>query len=543
MDPTPALKRWLALAVTATVFAVVLVLFACNARAPSLQGDDQEAPKKEAGGDWPLFGGTLQRNFVNTREHNIADIWDAEKKSNVLWSADLGSLAYGGPVIAGGRVYVGTNNDNPRDPEIKGDKGIVMCFDEKTGKFLWQAVHDKLTSGLPHDWPKEGICSSPFVEGDRLYYVSNRCEVVCADVNGDGKGKAKFIWKLDMIGELGVSPHNLAVCSPIVVGDLVFVVTANGVDEGHINIPKPQAPSFVAVHKKDGKVAWTRNDPSVRLAEAKKKGEEVSIGKLKDQGLILMHGQWSNPVYAEPKGKPMVIFPGGDGWLRALEPKTGEVIWKFDCNPKKSFYVLGPKATRNDFIATPVIWDDKCYIPVGQDPEHKKAVGHMWCIDITKTPKNKDKDLSPVDDDFDPKSPKNKDSALVWHYGGFTPKGVESERPYLFGRSMSTCAVHDGLCYAADLNGYVYCFDAKTGEKFWEEDTQADFWCSPYWVDGKIYIGNDDGNVYVFKHGKEKKILQQFESGSSRVRAPMAAANGALFVLTENPTKLYAIRK
>ena len=58
-----------------------------------------------------------------------------------------------------------------------------------------------------------------------------------------------------MMGELGVFPHNLSVCSPLVVGDLVFVVTANGVDEKHIDIPRPQAPSFIAVNKKTGEVA------------------------------------------------------------------------------------------------------------------------------------------------------------------------------------------------------------------------------------------------------------------------------------------------
>src|SRR5262249_2710976 len=239
------------------------LLSSSASRAPVSGVEDKT--KKAAPGDWPLYGGTLQRNFVNTRETNLPDKWDPDNNTNVRWSAELGSKPSAAPVVAGGKVFIGTNNDNPRDPAIKGDKGVVMCFEEKTGKFLWQAVHNKLESGRVNDWPEEGICSTPFVEGERLYYVSNRCELCCADVNGDGNGKAKFHWKLDMIGKLGVFPHNLSVCSPLVVGDLVFVVTANGVDEGHINIPKPGAPSFVAVHKKDGKVAWTSNLPSVRL--------------------------------------------------------------------------------------------------------------------------------------------------------------------------------------------------------------------------------------------------------------------------------------
>ncbi|HKB39617.1 MAG TPA: PQQ-binding-like beta-propeller repeat protein, partial [Gemmataceae bacterium] len=237
-------------------------------------------------------------------------------------------------------------------------------------------------------------------------------------------------------------------------------------------------------------------------------------------------------------GKPQVIFPGGDGWIYSFKPDNGELLWKFDCNPKDSSYKLGVEATRNDFIGTPIVHDNKVYIAVGQDPEHKYGVGHLWCIDITKEPKNADKDLSPRDKKFDPKDPANKDSALVWHYGGYAPKG--SDRKYNIGRSMSTCAVHDGLCYVADLSGYVYCLDARTGEKYWDHETQAAIWGSPYWVDGKVYVGTDDGIMFVFKHGKKKDLLEEIEMGG-KVRATPVAANGALFVLTENNSKLYAI--
>src|SRR4029450_1327772 len=143
-----------------------------------------------------------------------------------------------------GKVFVGTNNEKPRDPAIKGDKGVLMCFDEKSGDFLWQLVPDRLPSGYTADWPEEGICSSPFVEGNRLYFVSNRCEVVCADVNGDPdkKGKGKILWTYDMIGKHNVFPHNLSVCSPLVVGENIFIVTANGVHQDHITVPQPEAP-------------------------------------------------------------------------------------------------------------------------------------------------------------------------------------------------------------------------------------------------------------------------------------------------------------
>src|SRR5262245_30041174 len=102
----------------------------------------RSAPNPEANSP-ALFGGTVQRNMVNTTDKNIPAEWDAGQKKNIKWVAQLGSISYGGPLVAGGKVYAGTNNKNPRDPKVKGDKGILMCFEEKTGKFLWQAVHDK----------------------------------------------------------------------------------------------------------------------------------------------------------------------------------------------------------------------------------------------------------------------------------------------------------------------------------------------------------------------------------------------------------------
>ncbi len=104
--------------------------------------------------------------------------------------SQLGSQSFGNPVVAGGKIFVGTNNQSQRQPKVKGDKGVVMCFREADGKFLWQNVHDKLASGRVNDWPKQGICSTCNVDGNRVYYVSNRCELVCADVDGlnDGSG-------------------------------------------------------------------------------------------------------------------------------------------------------------------------------------------------------------------------------------------------------------------------------------------------------------------------------------------------------------------
>ncbi len=471
------------------------------------------APTTRKGKDWPMWGGTPARNQVNLNETNLPDTWNIETKKNILWVAELGSRSYGNTVVGGGKVFVGTNNERVRNPKITGDKGVVMCFNEADGKFLWQAVHDKLPAGRVNDWPEEGICSSPAVESGRVYYVSNRCELVCADVEGflDGENDGPFqtekyrdpidgdfIWVLDMMEELTAFPHNLATSSPLIVGDLIFVLTSNGVDESHITIPAPEAPSFIAVDKKTGKVVWEDDSP----------------------GGNILHGQWSNASYGIMGGKRQVVFAGGNGWVYSFEPETGKPIWQFDCNPKDAKYELGGRGTRNYIIGTPVIDSDHVYIAVGQDPEHGEGPGHLYSIDGTAS---------------SPLAPPEGTAADItvtgrtWHYGNKD-----------YHRTLSTVAVHDGLVYAADLSGFVNCLDQKTGRVFWKHDLLSAVWGSPTLIDGKVFLGNEDGDVTVFKPGKEMKIIAVNNMGSSVYGTPIAA-NGVLYVA--NRTKLFAIAK
>ena len=508
------------------------------------------------------FGGTPSRNMVNTTATGIPAEIDPENASQLKWKVDLGSRAYGGPTIGDGKVFVGTNNERPRNPRDRKndepiDKGIVMCFDEATGKFLWQAVHDKLPSGQVHDWPKEGVCSTPAVEGNRLYYVTNRCTVICVDTNGFSDGNqgitteeyqtptdADVIWELDMMKDLNVFPHNMSACSPLLVGDILFIVTANGVDEGHINIPAPEAPSFIAVDKHTGKLLWKRNDP----------------------GRKIMHGQWANATFAEIQGIPQIIFPGGDGWLRSIEPATGELLWECDCNPKDSKYELGGTGTRNDFIGTPVVYDNKIYIGVGQDPEHFSGIGHFWCIDPSKATK-KGMDISPELGEWGQPGKPNPNSGIVWHYGGpDTRKFVP--RDFIFGRTMSTAAIVDDIVYIAELQGFLHCLDAKTGKKYWQYDVKGAVWGSPYYADGKVFLATEGGDLFVFKHEKNPKVIDELDIKDAEnardfnkkrrekakeveaayllhrqefdapIRSTVTVVNGVLYVMTEST--LYA---
>ena len=114
-------------------------------------------------------------------ERGLPDSFDPQTGRNIQWSAELGTETHSTPVVAGGRVYIGTNNGHPRDPAQQGDRGVLMCFDEKTGRFLWQLVVPKRDEDIYFDWPNSGISSPVTVEGDRVYLVNNRGEVLCLE--------------------------------------------------------------------------------------------------------------------------------------------------------------------------------------------------------------------------------------------------------------------------------------------------------------------------------------------------------------------------
>src|SRR5712692_7906963 len=83
-------------------------------------------------GDWPMWGGTPDRNMVSNMK-GLPTEWDVQTKKNVKWVARLGSQAYGNPVVADGKVFVGTNNEKARDPKQAGDRGVLMAFRESDG--------------------------------------------------------------------------------------------------------------------------------------------------------------------------------------------------------------------------------------------------------------------------------------------------------------------------------------------------------------------------------------------------------------------------
>jgi outer membrane protein assembly factor BamB len=539
--------------------AIGLALLACSTAVAA-------KPDAAVTTEWNQWGGSPSRNNTPVAhdlpiEWEPGDFdydtgeWQPETSKNVLWVAPVGSQTYGNPVIAGGQVYVGTNNGNgyiERYPASV-DLGCLLAFSQEDGSFLWQDSSEKLPTGRVHDWPLQGICCSPLVEGDRLWYVSSRGEVKCLDTTGfrDGENDGPFtgetvvddteadvVWVLNMMKELGVSQHNMCSCSVTAAGDYLFVNTSNGVDEGHINLPSPTAPSFLCIDKRDGRLLWADATP----------------------GINVLHGQWSSPAYAEIGGVPQVIFGGGDGWVYGFDARgdngKSKLLWEFDCNPKESKYSLGGRADRNHIIGTPVVYENLVYIAVGEDPEHGEGVGHLWCIDPTKrgdvsaeiavslsapdTPLPRRRMQAVIKEDGEVARP-NPASAAVWHYPGFDADGDgDLSFEETMHRTCGTVAIQDGLLFVADFSGLFHCLDVKTGKPLWTFDMLAASWGSPLIADGKVYIGDEDGDIAIFDLAPEMNLLAEVNMGNSVYSTPIAVGD-TLYIA--NKSHLFAIRE
>ena len=425
--------------------------------------------------------------------------WDTSTGRNIVWSVPLGDETYGRPVVAGDAVYVGTDNGRQMNPAYLKNAGVLMAFQAKDGQFLWQDVAPRVERGL-RQFLLPSTTSTPYVEGNRLYYVTAECQLRSLDTQGfrDGTNDgayqeelfeddaaADIVWELDMCGRLGVFPHESTRSDVLPVGDLLIVSTSNGLNEGHTRVPSPRAPSLIAVDKHSGRVVWR------------------AVGA----GAQVLHGQWSSPVAADVNGRMQVLFGGGDGWLRAYDAASGHEIWRFDGNPKDARWLPRPGVFSRSFIvASPVFAGGRVFVAMGQSPEHGNAPSLVHAInpsgqgDVTA-------------------------SRLLW-----TSRQV--------GRVVATPIEKDGLLYVGDVGGLVYCLDAATGILVWEHDTYGAIWGSFLLAGDRLYVGNEDGTMTILRTGRQKELLGEIEMDGALYSLPSLVGD-ALWLTTSK--RLYLI--
>lgn len=483
--------------------------------------------------DQAQFGQAWSRNMVSG-ERGLPAEFELTSGKNVKWTAVLGTEGYATPVVAGGRVYVGTNNGNPRDPKHQGDRGVLMCFSETDGQFLWQLVVPKQEEDIYMDWPKTGLSSPPTVEGERVYVVDNRGAVLCLDAQGLANGNdgpfteegryytdrgtnapstphvlgpldADILWKFDLKSDPAVRiwPHDAAHSSVLIHGQHLYLNSGNGVDNTHKVIRRPDAPSLVVLDKSSGQLLAVD-------------GEQM--------GADTFHCTWSSPALGRIDGLETIVFAGGNGILYGFEPLPEETPartatpaklkkrWQIRFDPTAPTddphrYLNNRASGPANIYGMPVVLDGRIFATGGGDWFWGKNAAWIKC--------------------FQPRGSGDLGTnALVWSSD--------------VGRhTMATPAIADGLAFVTDALHNLHCVDAKTGALVWTQDLGGEIWASALAADHKVYVGTRRGAFWIFALSREKQILQQSELGAP-ISATAVAANGTLFLTTAQ--KLTALK-
>lgn len=485
-------------------------------------------------GDSAQFGQAWSRNMASNERGLPAD-FDLATGRNVKWTAALGGDGHGTPVVAGGRLYVGTNNEEPRDLAHTGDRGVLLCLDEATGRLLWQLVVPKQEEDVYMDWPKTGISSPATVEGDRAYIVDNRGAVLCLDARGLANGNdgpfraegayytprgtnappkphivgpldADILWKFDLKTNPAVNiwPHDAAHSSALIRGNHLYINTGNGVDNTHKVIRRPHAPSLVVLDKRTGELLAVDGE---------------------GMGADTFHCTWSAPASGRVGGRDTIVFAGGNGVVYGFEPLPANPtiakgstlklskLWQFRFDPTSpsdnphpylNNRVTGPA----NIYGMPVVLDGQVYVAGGGDWFWGKNSAWLKCF----RPEGSG-DLGT--------------NALVWSYE-------------LGRHTMATPAVAaaEGLIFSTDSMRSLHCTDAKTGTRIWTHELGGEIWASALVADGKVYLGTRRGDFWTFALSREKQVLSRVELGAP-TSATAVAANGALYVASAR--NLYAL--
>lgn len=495
--------------------------------------------------DRPQFGAAWSRNMTS-EETGLPFRFDPKSGENLRWTAKLGTETHSTPVIGSGRVLIGTNNGEPRDDRHQGDRGVLLCLDEATGQLLWQAVVPKRIEDIYFDWPKAGMSSSATIEGDRAYIVDNRGVVLCLDLHGlangndgpfrneafyfapqptndlaqgapaafhpDGSLKphlpapnridlgpldADIIWMFDLSSGAGIWSHDSAHSAILIRGDHLYLNSGTGVDNTHVHIRRPDAPSLLVLDKHTG-----------RLLARDREGI----------GPDIFHCTWAPPTMGRLHGEDAIFFNAGNGRVYGFAPlplstttndtnstpnqplATLRRLWDFDFDPaapKTNVHRFNRNKAEgpSNFFGAPVLDQQRLYIAGGGDLWWGKNDAWLKCLDLAST-----------------------QPTLLWSYP-------------LVRHTFCTPAVHQGLVYAADCSQNLHCVDAATGQNVWTHSLNGETWASPFVADGRVYIGTRRGWFHVLATGREKKVLHEVNLGSP-ISSTVVAANRTLYIAT-----------
>ena len=245
--------------------------------------------------DWPDWRG-VNRDGVWT-ETGIVEKFDSESLG-AKWSVPVGS-GYSGPTVSNGKVYLSDLIKQPSQTEG------VLCFDEKTGKKIWEFRYPCEYSGVGYP---AGPRASVVINNGKAYSLGTMGNLICLNA-----ANGAVIWQKDLNREYEIRMPTWGIsATPLITGDKII-----------LQISGSNNACVIALDKNSGKEIW-RNL------------EDIAA--------------YSAPIIIEKNGKRVVVVWTEDS-LAGLNPESGEIYWRF---PWKTGSGMS--------IATPILYNDHIFV-------------------------------------------------------------------------------------------------------------------------------------------------------------------------------------
>ena len=393
-------------------------------------------PLAVSAADWPQFRGPEGNGHADAQ--NLPQDWGPDK--NVAWRTEVPGKGWSSPSLSQGRIYL-TSAVPAEDGGASGDVDLaLLCYEAQSGKQVWaKTVFRQDAKSAPSIHRKNSHASpTPLVDGSRIFVHFGHQGTACLSTDG------QIVWKNQTNKYPPVHGNG---GSPILV-DGILIFSCDGASN----------PFVVGLDAANGQVKWKFERPTDSAKKFAFSTAEV----------IIVDGQ------------QQVITPGA-GMVNALDPKTGEEIWRVTYDG----YSVIPK---------PVFGNGLVYLSTGYDSPTIIAIRPDGRGDVT-------------------------DTHVAWTLGKGAP---HTPSPLLIGKEL----------YLVSDRSLASCVDALTGKMIWQERVPGDYSASPLYADGKIYIVNEDGTGTVLRPGRTFEKLA--ENGfPEQTLASYAVGEGAIFVRTE----------
>lgn len=373
-----------------------------------------------------------------------------------LWRAEL--VGRSTPVVFDGRVCA-----NGRDGDGVEMRETVACWDAASGELLWQRFYSVYNTTVPFARVGWGsIAGDP--ETGNVYVLNIDGHFSALDAHGN------TVWEMRLYEDYGrASGYGGRTSTPVIDEDRVILgIIANS--WGPFGPPRHR---FYAFDKHDGSVVWT-SDPTTE--------------NVKDRNTQAV------PIITEIDGQRLMIAGAADGWIYALQARTGAFVWRFQLSKRG----INVSAVEQDGIV---------YAAHSEENLDEGVLGRVVAIDARGTG-----DITRTNE--------------IWR---------ANEVAIGFGSPL----LHGGTLYVIDNSANLFAFDAATGAQRWKQNIGNVGKSSPVWADGKIYATEVNGNFIILRPGPngaeilDNERIEMPDGRHAEIYGSPAIAYGRIFFTTE----------